>query len=113
MDTEVILENVWGSPETEFLNGMRRTQDLSVLVPLGQNLKWPNAFQSWKDADFTLLFHTSIINNTAAVHLLLKAGADPTRAASTAGGAGSNAPLRPATARTPPPPYLIDRKHHF
>ena len=80
MDTEVILENVWGSPETEFLNGMRRTQDLSVLVPLGQNLKWPNAFQSWKDADFTLLFHTSIINNTAAVHLLLKAGADPTLA---------------------------------
>ena len=80
MDTEVLLENVWGSPETEFLNAMRKTQDLSVLVPLGQNLKWPNAFHSWKDADFILLFHASINNNSAAVDLLLKAGADPSLA---------------------------------
>ena len=72
------MENVWGAPETELLDAMRRTQDLSVLGPLSLKIKWPNAFQFWKNADFTLLFHASIINNSAAVQLLLKAGADPT-----------------------------------
>ena len=73
-------ENVWGTPETEFLDAIKKTQDLSVLVPISRNIRWPNAFQFWKDADFTLLFHASIINNTVAVHLLLEAGADPTLA---------------------------------
>ena len=73
-------ENVWGTPETEFLDAIKKTQDLSVLVPISQNIRWPNAFQFWKDADFTLLFHASIINNKAAVRLLLEAGADPTLA---------------------------------
>ena len=71
------VENVWGSPETEFLDAMRKTQDPSVLVPLSLNIRWPNAFQFWKGADFTLLFHASIINNKKAVQLLLKEGADP------------------------------------
>lgn len=79
-NSKMSMENAWGTPETEFLDAMRKTQDHSVLEPLSRNLGRPNAFQFWKDADFTLLFHASIINNRVAVHLLLEAGANPTLA---------------------------------
>ena len=72
--------SMWGNQETEFLNAIKKTQDHGVLIPLSQSLKSPNAFHFWKEADFTLLFHASIINNLVAVHLLLKSGADPTLA---------------------------------
>ena len=79
-NSKMSMQNVWGTQETEFLNAIKKTQDHSVLIPLSQNLKSPNAFHFWKEADFTLLFHASIINNLVAVHLLLKSGADPTLA---------------------------------
>jgi len=56
------------------------TQDVNVLLPLINTIKWVNAFHFWRDADFSLLFHASLANNKVAVHLLIEAGADPTLA---------------------------------
>ena len=72
------MDNVWGAEEEEFSKMIMKTQDLNVLLPLIRAVKWVNAFHFWRDADFSLLFHTSLANNKVAVHLLLEAGADPT-----------------------------------
>lgn len=68
---------VWGEDETKLYEAIVKTQDLNVLNPLFANLKEPNSFHLWKDADFSLLFHASVGNNKVAVEKLLEAGADP------------------------------------
>ena len=72
------IENVWGKEEEELSNKIQMTQDLNILLPLIQAVKWVNAFHYWREADFSLLFHASIANNIVALHHLLEAGADPT-----------------------------------
>jgi len=72
------IENVWGKEEEDLLKMIGKTQDLNILLPLVQAVKWVNAFHYWREADFSLLFHTALSNNRVALHLLLEAGADPT-----------------------------------
>ena len=74
------MDNVWGTEEEELSKKIMMTQDLNVLLPLINAIRWVNAFHFWRDADFSLLFHASLANNRVAVHLLLEAGADPTLA---------------------------------
>ena len=74
------MDNVWGPEEEELSKKIMMTQDLNVLLPLINAIRWVNAFHFWRDADFSLLFHASLANNRVAVHLLLEAGADPTLA---------------------------------
>ena len=73
------IENVWGKEEEDLSKMIGNTQDLNVLLPPMQAVKWVNAFHFWREADFSLLFHASLANNRVALHLLLEAGADPTQ----------------------------------
>ena len=74
------LNNVWGPEEEELSAKIMMTQDINVLIPLINAIKWVNAFHFWRNADFSLLFHASLANNKVAVQLLLEAGANPTLA---------------------------------
>lgn len=72
-------ESNWGRNENAVLMAMRRGEDEKV-PELVQKLEDPNISHTWRDAEFTILFHASLENSLVGFKALVKKGADPKKA---------------------------------